>query len=155
MKKVFYCLVLATLFSITTGYGQGRRDTIPRQVARQIQWMEKQGFPAREYRWGNSDINQHLQQALAYRKQSIGYLAGSIPLISTGIILGVAGMLGVLVSVVQVGSVGSDDEVDVTRYAIMGTAGLAVMSGGIVLTVVGGRKKRKAQQELRIAKNLY
>lgn len=151
-------LLLALLMATTVGYAQQPRDTVPRQLVQQINWMEQQGFPARSYQWGQPAVDLHLRQALTHRKRSKGYTTGGVTLIAVGSILGMVGMIGMattsVVSAISFGT-NNDPDPDATGHIIMTGMGAAMLGGGITLTVMGAKHRHWARQQLKLAQKRY
>ncbi len=150
-----YWLILV-LLSIVSGFCHAQRPSptnrLPPDLIRKIDWMEKRGFPAREYQWNNPAINEHLQQALAYRKPAISTVSGAV-LTGAGGIISTGGLIGLLITSIANDALGWDE--DLTRYGIMSGVGLAAFGGGIAIIVNGAKKGRRARQELQLANELY
>ena len=145
-------LLLAILLS-NLSYGQEAKDTIPRSLVRQINWMEQQNFPASEYRWNEPSINKHLQQALAYHKPIAGYTAGGAVLAGTGAILSTGGLIGLLFTRFVNKAFGWDEVL--SRHGVLSGVGLVTLGGGAVMLAQGGKRKRQARQEIQRANDLY
>lgn len=156
MTKYTWLLLVLLLNTIGgLSYGQDLTNTIPRHSISQIEWMERQGFPASSYRWIEPEINLCLQQALAYRKRSIWYLAGGSGLMFVGTILTTAGLMGIIAESI-IGSSSLTSEPDLSRYNTMMIVGGVSFGGGLTLVLTGGvsnLKKRKLK--INQAKQLY
>ena len=159
MKRAIKYFLVWMLLSMATqiSYAQASSTNgdLPRLLERKVRWMEKQGFPAREYQWGDSAINEHLRQALAYRKPAVAYTVGGSTLAGSGTILSTVGLLGLAVGVIVNAINWSDEDEDLTRYGVMGAAGLAATGGGVLMIVKGANKGQDARYQLRKARDLY
>ncbi len=78
------------------GYGQCTSYPTLREVERQTRWLERQDFPARDYRWNNPPVNSTLQSALRANKQANRQLIGGYSLVGIGGAAIVVGCLGMI-----------------------------------------------------------
>ena len=112
--------------------------------------MEKRGFPAQDYLWDEPRINEHLQQALAYRPSAVGYTVGGNVVAGSGVVLSSAGLIEIMVGSIvnSLNLSGTDENPD--RYGVMMGVGLGATVGGVVMIVQGAKRGRWARSELRL-----
>ncbi len=112
-------LILSLTMLCRVGYGQNSSNNTPRQLKRQIRWLERQGFPARDYQWGNPEVNQSLQQALKANEQANGRLLGGYGLAGIGSVATPVGLVGLFYASLGGIFASPDDAAQQTRYGIV------------------------------------
>lgn len=144
----FVCLTLLLSIHCEIGYGQGSSNTVPRQLEQQIRWLERQGFPARDYQWNDPEVNQSLQQALKANEQANGRLLGGYSLVGVGSVAASVGFLGLFYASLTGMFASPDAAAEKDRYSIITGLGLGALVGGVVISVNGRNKKWEAQRHV-------
>ncbi len=148
-------LILSLTILCSVGYGQNSSNNTPRQLKQQIRWLERQGFSARDYQWGNPEVNQSLQQALKANEQANGRLLGGYSLVGIGSATASVGYLGVFFASLGGMFASPDDAAQKTRYGIITGVGVGALVGGIVASANGRNKKREAKRHVLSAVRLH
>ncbi|MGB3852228.1 MAG: hypothetical protein WA958_19850 [Tunicatimonas sp.] len=130
------------------GYGQSTSYPTLREVERQTRWLERQDFPARDYRWNNPPVNSTLQSALRANKQANRQLIGGYSLVGIGGGAIVVGCLGMITIATLAPIAGRNVSDEATRYGVIAGVGLATLVSGIVITKRGRKKKRRAKESV-------
>ena len=150
IKTFFYSswLILALALLGRVGYAQNSSNNTPRKLTQQIRWLERQGFPARDYQWGDPEVNQYLQQALRANEQANGRLLGGYGLIGAGGVTTSVGLVGIFFASLGGIFASPDDAAQLTRYRIVTGLGVGALVGGVIATVNGRNKKVEAKQHV-------
>ena len=141
-------LILSLTMLCRVGYGQDSSNNAPRKLTQQIRWLERQGFPARDYQWGDPEVNQYLQQALKANEQANGRLVGGYGLVGIGSVTTSAGLVGLFFASLGGMFASPDDAAQQTRYSIITGIGIGALVGGVVATANGKNKKREAKRHV-------
>ncbi len=150
MKILIYSiwLILSLTMLCRVGYGQESSNNPPQQLKQQIRWLERRGFPARDYQWGDPEVNQYLQQALKANEQANGRLLGGYGLVGIGSVTASVGLVGLFFASLEGILASPDAAAEKARYGIITGVGLGALVGGVVASANGRKKKREAERHV-------
>ncbi len=141
-------LILLLTMLCRVGYAQDSSNNTPRKLTQQVRWLERQGFPARDYQWGDPEVNQYLQQALKANEQANGRLLGGYGLVGIGSVTASVGLVGLFFASLEGILASPDLAAEKTRYGIITGIGLGALVGGVVATANGKNKKWEAKRHV-------
>jgi uncharacterized membrane protein YuzA (DUF378 family) len=155
MKNCSPILLTVLLLALDgIGYGQSASHPTFREVERQVRWLERQNFPAHDYRWNNPPVNNALQNALRINKQANRQLIGGYSLVGVGGGAVVVGCLGMFTLAAIAPIVGQDAADEATRYGVIAGVGLGALVSGIIVSKRGRKKRRRAKESVQSAIHL-